>query len=103
MLDDLAVGIEPEDVDPGPGVIAGPILPAMQDHEIVFGNHTQEFHVLARVLARRLFEVGDEGLLAVADPWIVLDVMGPDLALNGLARARLIEHQAGRNGAFISF
>jgi len=103
VLDDLAVGIEPEDVDPGPGVVAGPMLPAVQHHEIAFGDHAHEFDALARVLAGRFLEVIDEGLLAVADPWIVLDVMGPDLALNGLARARLIEHQAGRNGAFISF
>ena len=86
MLDDLAVVVEPEDVDAGVLVVAGPGLVAVQDDEVALGDHPLELDSLARVLRRHPLEVVDERLLAVADLRVVLDVLGTGVALDGLAR-----------------
>ena len=93
MLDDLAVGVDAEDVDAGVVVVAGPALVAMEDDEVAFGDRTLELDALARILARHLLEVVDERLLAVGDVRVVLDVLGARVALDRLARTAVVEHQ----------
>src|ERR1700730_17110065 len=93
MLDDLAVVSEPKDVDPGRIAITRPVLPAMQHDKISVGDDVPELDALAGIIASRLLEIVDEPLLAVGHAGIVLDVFGPDEAIDGLPRAALIEHQ----------
>src|SRR3954451_11277371 len=50
VLDDLAVGVEAEDVDAGVVVVAGPGLMAVQDDMVTLGNRANEPHPLARVV-----------------------------------------------------
>ena len=38
MLDDLAVVVEAEDVDPGVVLVVGPVLKAVMNDEVVFGD-----------------------------------------------------------------
>ena len=64
MLHHLAGGVQAKDVDPCPITIPGPLLVAVQDHVVAFGDHPLDLHVLARVLAGHALEVGDEGGLA---------------------------------------
>src|SRR5262245_57377252 len=95
MLDDLALVVEPEDVDSGPfGVgVPGPELPAMQHHVIALRYGALELDLLAGILARHALEVGDERFLAVGDLRVVLDVPRAGEALHRLARPGLVEHQ----------
>src|SRR4029077_15713220 len=93
VFHDLALIIEPEDVDAGPYVITGPILATMKDHVVALGEHSFEFHTLAGVIASGFLEIGDEPFLAVSNTWIVLDVLLARIPLNRLPRATLIEHE----------
>jgi hypothetical protein len=92
VLDDLAVGVETDDVDPGAVVVAGPAPVAVQDDEVVLGDRAQEPHLLAGGLPRHPVDV-DERRPAVADVRVVLGVRGTGAALDGLGRAALVEHQ----------
>jgi hypothetical protein len=56
VFDDLAVIIEAEDIHSGPHMIAGPILAAMKDHVVAFGDHAFEFHTLAGIIASGFLE-----------------------------------------------
>jgi hypothetical protein len=97
VFDDLAVGVEAEDVDAGPVAVpitvARPLLVAMQDHVVAFGKHPLDDHVLAWKFLGHALEVGDEGLLAVGHQWVVLNVLGADKAPNRLGGFALVEHQ----------
>ena len=73
VLYDLAVVVQPEDVDSGPGMIAGPFLPAVQHHVVAFGDQALELDALAGIVAGRLLEIVDEALFAVGDTRIVLN------------------------------
>ena len=77
MLDDLAVCIEAEDVDACVVVIAGPVLEAVQHHQVTLGHAATELDTLAWVLLCHAVEVVDEGLLAITNAGIVLDVLAP--------------------------
>src|SRR5262249_20058381 len=86
-------------------MVAGPMLAAVQHHEIALRNHAHELDVLAGIVLGRLLEVSDESLLAVADARIVLDIVCAHIALDGFARPRLIEHQVVElgHGALVAF
>ncbi len=93
MLHDPSVRGESKDVDAGPDVIAGPFLAAMKHYIVTFGDDPLEFNALARILARGLFKVVDEALLAVRNTGIVLYVLISGVAFNRLTWAALVEHE----------
>ena len=93
VFDDFALSIEAEDVHSGPDVITGPILAAMKDHVVAFGDYVFEFHELAGVIACGFLEISDEAFLAVGDAGIVLDVLLACVPLDRIARAAPVEHQ----------
>jgi hypothetical protein len=67
MLDDLSVVVQPKNIDARPDVVAWPILPAVQNNVIAFGDHALELDALAGIVARSIFEIIDETLLAVGN------------------------------------
>ncbi len=89
VLDDPAVVVEAEDVDSGVVVVAGPTLVAVQHDQVAFGDGALELDVLAGVLRRHPVEAVDEGLLAIGDLGVVLAVLRPCVALDGLGRTAL--------------
>lgn len=93
MFDDLAVFIQPEDVDSRPILITRPELKAVQDDQISLGNHAPKFNFLARICQRHSLEIVDEGLLAVSHGGVVLNIDVAGIFLNRLARFALVEHQ----------
>jgi hypothetical protein len=74
MLHDLAIIIEPENIDPGPIAITRPLLMAMQDDVVPFGDHTLEMYALTRILLRHPRKILDESSLTVGHRWVVLNV-----------------------------
>src|SRR6185436_13885824 len=56
MLDDLSVVVQPKNIDARPDVVAWPILPAVQNNVIAFGDHALELDALAGIVARGIFE-----------------------------------------------
>jgi len=74
VLNDLAVLVEPEDVNPGVVTVTRPDLVAMQHDVVALGQGALDLDVLAGVLRGHAFEVVDEGLLAVANKRVVLSV-----------------------------
>ena len=101
VLDDLAGGIETEDVNPCPVVIARPMLEAVKDDEFVLGDHVPELDPLAGVLARHPLEIFDERVLAVADPGVVLRVRRADVAGDRLFGLALVEHEVVESGRIV--
>ena len=93
MLNDLAILIEAEDIDPGPIVVAGPLLVTVQHNVISLCNDSFELHAFPRVLQRHAGKVLDERFLAVRYCGVVLDVQISSILLDGLLRLALIEHQ----------
>ena len=93
VLDDLAVVVQPENVDTRPGMVAWPVLPAVQDDKVAFGDSADEIDALVGELTSCVLKVIDKGLLAIAHARIVLDVFCTNVALDGVTRTRLIEHQ----------
>ena len=57
VLNNLSLVIEPKNIDTGPIAFSGPVLKAMQDDVVIFGQHSPELNALARVLASHAFEV----------------------------------------------
>ena len=102
MLDNLAVVIEAEYVDAGVVLISRPLLMAMQHHVITFRHRANEMGNLARVRVAHPLEILNEGLLAVGNMRVVLDVLVTDVSFYGLTRLALIEHQVVE-GLRISF
>jgi hypothetical protein len=74
VLNELAVLVEPEDVDPGVVMATRPDLVVVQHDVVALGQGALDLHVLAGVLRGRSLEVVDEGLLAVANMRLVLCV-----------------------------
>jgi hypothetical protein len=62
MFDDLAVIIRPEDVDASPIALIRPLLIAMQDDVIPFGDRALEMHALSGILLRYPRKVRDKRL-----------------------------------------
>jgi hypothetical protein len=77
VLDDLAVAVEAEDVDARVILVAGPVLVAVEDRKVALGYSALELDPLCGVLGGHALEVVDEGLLAVRDVRVVLDVDVP--------------------------
>ena len=98
MLDNLSLVIEPNNIDTGPIAISGPVLKAMQDDVVIFGQHSPELNALARVLASHAFELLDERILPVGDHRIVLGVGRANMATYRFGRLALIEHQIVEHG-----
>ena len=92
MLDDLAVVVEPEDVDAGIVVIARPVLEAVEHDEVTLGDGSLYLYPFARPLARHALEVVDEALLARGDMRVVLDIFAPNKALYGTPWIAVVEH-----------
>ena len=68
VFHDLALIIEPEDVDSGPHMIARPVLATMKNHIVALGDHPFEFHTLTGVIASGFLEIRDESFLPVSSP-----------------------------------
>lgn len=103
VFDNLAVVIQPEDVNPGPIAVAGPFLMTVQNDVIPLGDDAPEVGALAGIFPRHLREVLDEGLLPVGHRRVVLNIDIPNMLLDGLGRLALIEHQVieGCHGLFV--
>jgi hypothetical protein len=93
VLDDLALVIEPKDIDPRPIAIPGPLLVAVQHNEVFVGQYSPEFDAFARVLAGHTFEIFDERILSVGNDRVVLGVGGADVPSHCFGRLALVEHQ----------
>jgi hypothetical protein len=50
VLHDLSSVIQPKDVDPGPVLIAGPMLKAVQDDVVALGDDATELDAFVRIL-----------------------------------------------------
>lgn len=93
VLHNLAILIEPEDVDACPVCVSGPLLKAVQDDAAALGNYALEVNALAWILLSRPREVCDEPLFAIGDVRIVLDVHVARVLFDSLGGLALIEHQ----------
>jgi hypothetical protein len=89
----LPLFVEPEDVDAGPDVIAGPMLATAKNYIVAFSDSPFEFHTLAGVIARGFLEIGDEAFLPVSYTRIVLDVAISRVSIDRFAGAALVEHE----------
>jgi hypothetical protein len=83
---------------PAQSVSAGPGLVAVQHDVVSLGDHAFELHVLARELGGHADEVIDEGLFAVADVGIVLDVHVAGVERDRIGGTALVEHQIVESG-----
>jgi hypothetical protein len=83
---DLALVIEPKDINPCPVAIARPLLVAVQYNEVFVGQDSPEFDAFAGVLASHTFEVFDERTRSVGDDRVVLRVAGAGVAPNRFGR-----------------
>jgi mRNA-degrading endonuclease toxin of MazEF toxin-antitoxin module len=91
VLDDLALRVNAEDIDACVLMIARPDLVTVQDHIVALAECALELDALARVLGCHAFEVIDEGLLAITDMRVVLDVGRAGVPGDGLSRTRLVK------------
>jgi hypothetical protein len=98
VFDDSAAVVEAEDVDPGPIMIAGPVLQAMQHDVIALGDDSFELNTLSGIVLPHPREVFDESVLAVRDGGVVLDVDVASLFLDGFVWAALVKHQVVKSG-----
>ena len=76
---------------------------AMQDDVVALGHHPLKLHAFARILPCHALEIIHEGLLAIANVRVVLDVLRSRVALDGLTRLALVKHEIveGRHVALI--
>ena len=93
MLHDVSVLVEAEDVDPRVVTVPWPFLMAMEHNELTFGQRALEVHSLAGVRGAHALEVLDEGLLAVRNAGVVLDLDVANELVDRLPRAAFVEHQ----------
>lgn len=92
MFDDLSVLVEPEYIHSGIVVAAGPVLEAVKNHEIAFGNGPLYVDVLAGVSARHSLKILDERVLACCHTWIVLNVVLAGIQLYRPTWLTSVEH-----------
>ena len=93
MLHHLAVVVEVEDVDAGVLLVTGPGLEAVQDDAVALGESPLELDPLAGIADCHPLEVVLEGLLAVPDVRIVLDVVVARVLRDGFCGPALVEHE----------
>src|SRR6267142_3751819 len=107
VLDDFAIVIQAKNIHTRPvSVFVGrPLLMAMQNHVVAFGENSFEVHMLARVLLRHPLEVRNEGFLAIRDVRIVLPVYSARVSLDRLSRLASVEHEVVKlfHRALVSF
>jgi hypothetical protein len=66
---------------------------AVQHYEFSFGYDPLKVHTFARILTGHPLEVSNEGLLAIRNMGIVLNVGSTCVLFNGFGGLALIEHQ----------
>lgn len=72
MLDYPTSVVQTKDVDPGPILVAGPFLAAVQHDVVALRNGALEVHPLTWILPGHALEVLNERLLAIGDMRVVL-------------------------------
>lgn len=101
MFYDLAVRIEPENINAGPIPVTRPVLASVQDNVIALRDHALKLDALTRILPRHAGEVFDEGFLTVGDRRVMPDVGVACIAFDGHDRPVDIRHaQAYRAPVF---
>src|SRR4029079_12836922 len=98
MLDDSTIIVQSEYIDACPIRIAGPLLVAMQNHKVAFGDRPFKLYPLARILACHTNEVFDESVLAVRNHWIVLNVGRAGISFESFSGLALVKHQVIKGG-----
>ena len=93
MFDDFPVVIEAKNINACPIGIPWPLLITVQDHVVSFGNHPLEVDTLAWIVLCHPREVRDEGLLAISNGGIMLDIDLSCVSLDCLGGLTLVEHQ----------
>jgi hypothetical protein len=93
MLHDLTGTVAPKDIDGSIVVASWPCLTAVYDNQVTLGNRAFYLHVFARILVSHSFEVGNKSSSAAFDTWIVLNVIVAHIAVHGLTRLTIVEHQ----------
>jgi hypothetical protein len=77
MLHDLALFIQAKDVYASPVLVrvGGPLLMAMKHDEVALRHGALDMNTLTWEIDRHALEVGNKGLLAIADVRVVLFVL----------------------------
>ena len=86
MFDDFAFVVEAEDVDACVVLVTWPVLETVEYDQVVFGDRPLELDPFAGELFGHSLEVLDEGLLAVPDLGILLDVLVAQVEFSRLDR-----------------
>ena len=94
MLDDFSRIVEPEDINPGPVAIAGPMLVAVKHDVVVFTNHTFELDALAWILhGPSVRSYSTNAALPSATIGLCCVYVAPIMLIHGFGWAALVEHQ----------
>jgi hypothetical protein len=93
MLDDLAVLVEPEDINTSVRGVTRPSLMTMEHDEVILCNRPLKLGPLAGIFSSHAIEVVDERLLPISHMRVVLHVDVTGIPFNGLSRAIPVEHQ----------
>ncbi len=87
MLDDLAVFIVAENIDPRDAGRAGHFLKTVEHDEAAFGDDALKMHVFVGVVFGQLCVIIHERFFAVSDRRIMLDINIPDIITHSLSGA----------------
>src|SRR5688500_2285296 len=102
MFYDLAIRRQPENVDCSVILVAWPVLEAMEDNQFSLSDGTFHLHTFTGIFPSHPLELGDEAVRPGRDEGIVLNVFRPDISLDGLPGATLVEHHgAKRQGVLL--
>lgn len=93
MLNDLPLIVEPENIDSRVIVVSGPVLGAMKNDILVLCHDPLYLDSFARPFASHALEIVNEALLSGFHMRIVLDVLVPSEARDGLGGPACVEHQ----------
>jgi hypothetical protein len=95
VLNDLALSVDTEDINPSPVLVlvGRPLLMAVENDIVSFRYNPLELHTFARVVLGHPVEVVNEGLFAIRHMRIVLNVCGACIPFDCLSGSALIEHQ----------
>ena len=99
MLYNLSIFVYSKNVDAGPSVIAGPVLPTVKDDIVRFGYDAFELNMLAGIFPGHAFEVVYERLFSVSNTRVVLDVLVAGVSRDCILWLTLIEHPVIESGA----
>ena len=87
MLNNLALVIEAENVNPRIVVVTWPVLETVEHDKVSFGDRPLELYSLIGIAAGHPLEVLHEGFLTIAHSGIVLDVRRTRKPFDRLPRA----------------